>query len=825
MSNFVYKNIDQILSDDFPKRGITTSLTDLELLQKQFVIPEFEKNGIDPITNEKEFFVELHVFLNNLAYVKTNYDVQTYSVIPSDPNPLIQFEVHKDIRDINIPSGEYKVVYNLLRNLVGGNESQSNLFISEVSTDRRELKLSLANPDSELARRQLARFVIETLKPKTFVPPIALNFGENKILDVINVTSDGDPTSFFVKLYEPLPVELDTYFICWVCVRLMKPYIDSVQYIDEQLESPVNYISGPNFEVDYDYWITTETEYKSWSSILSENVQTSEQLVNRYISGSSYPVELNIDFTDFRNFIYYSNARDRVENFIYKMELLEYYRNELNRINSITGSISTNRVKVQMLKDKLISGFDSFEKYLYYNSTGSFNYTYQVSASVVPYPKYELASTASNYHIATKEGKFSFYTSGSNEVLDWIDDILDKADDYDATNYYALARALPDHIRDDSENDDAVRFVNMLGQHFDVILLYIQHLEKKSLREEHPMAGLSQDLIYEVTRNMGWTLTHGTSHKDLWEYALGISGSTEPIWTGKTTVNKYLSKTYEERTKEVWRRILNNLPYIYKTKGTSRGLRALLAAYGIPQTLLTIREFGGPDNADLGIKPRAEWEKHTYFLNFHSSYPLPTQTQYVSVPWERVHGTTGWQYPDAIEFRWKMETSDRYAYSNDPIQTILQKNSGSRVDWFVTAHRTGSDTEKGNLNFYIGDGTTYLTASITNEYLFDDVPLNILIRRSSKNDSTSAEQVYDFILKTQKYGKIAVERSASVVVSGSSIPNTQRAWVSNGTLFIGSGSNSQTSNILSGSIFELRYWSSILQESAFDNHVLAARAY
>lgn len=824
MSNFDYKNIDDIVKDDFPKRGVTISLNDLPSLQRELVVPEFIPDSISPISGERDFKVELHIFTKNLSYIRSVYDIDTYAVLPGT-TPKLQLQVHRDLQEQSLPSSEYRVVYNLIRNMIGGESSPYNLFVSEMSDDRTELRVSLADPNSQIGRDLLANFVLENIRPKTFLPPIVLNFGENKILDVINVTSDGNPTSFFVKLFEPLPVDLDVYYVCWAGVRVMKPYIDTVQLLEESQEQPTPYISGPNFEVDYDYWMTTETNYKSWTEILSENVQTSEQLINKYLSSSGAPVELNVDYTEFRNFVYYSNARDRVENFIYKMELLEDFRNDIDTLQSITGSAQANIVKVTMLRDKVVSGFDGFEKHLYYNSTGSFNYTYQTSASIVPYPKYELDITSSDYHISTKEGKFNFYSSGSAEVTQWVDTLVELADDYDAKNYSALSRSLPDHIREDDQNEQAVMFVNMLGHHFDIMYLYTDHILKKNLREEHPKDGLSQDLIYETTRNMGWTLSHGTSAKDLWEYALGISGSTEPIWTGKTTVDRYLTKSYEERTKEVWRRILNNLPYIYKTKGTSRSIKALLSAYGIPSTLLTIREFGGPDNADLGIKPRALWDKYTYYLNFHSSYPAPPATQYVSVPWEKLAGVNGNQYPDSIEFRWKMESSDIFAYSTSPIQTVLQKNTGSRVDWFVTIHKSGSDADKGNLNFHIGDGTTYLTASITNEYLFDEVPLNLMIHRSQKNDTTSAEQEYTIYLKTAKYGRIAVERSASVIVSGSSIPNTQRAWVSDGTLYIGSGSNPNTNQILSGSIFELRYWTQILNESVFDNHVLAARAY
>ena len=42
-------------------------------------------------------------------------------------------------------------------------------------------------------------------------------------------------------------------------------------------------------------------------------------------------------------------------------------------------------------------------------------------------------------------------------------------------------------------------------------------------------------------------------------------------------------------------RLINNLPYILKTKGTKNSVRALLNCYGIPQSFFKVQEFGGPD--------------------------------------------------------------------------------------------------------------------------------------------------------------------------------------------------------------------------------------
>ena len=1191
MPNFSYKNISEILTTQDPIRGVRILQSDLN---GRIIVPRFSSlnqpdDPFAPYTN-----IEFHAFLPNGAYVDTLYNINYNVVLKENPNgetiKYVVLDIHNDLRDARLIPGPYKVVYNFFRNVIGSSERENRLFISDISSDRKEIKLSLTDPNDLVSRKELSDFVLEYMAGSKYMMPVVLNFGQNNIVHVINVTSDGDPNYFYVRLIDPLPSDLDNFFQCWLGSQIMKPYIDNVIVIRDDIDDMPSYISGPNFDVEYDYWTNSETSYKSWNELLQTNVQTSQEIVNRYLLNSGSYTKLNYDFTQFENFIFYSSAEERIENFYYKIQLIEHYNSELDTLNTYTGSLDLNKTKVKNLREKVVSGFDDFEKWMYYETTASGIYTYQASSSIIPYPKYEV--TSSDYHIATKEGKYKLYAVTSSQVDDWYTNLLDIATDYDMLNENSLHKAIPEYLRDDTDNDQFTTFVNMIGQHFDILYFYTDHILKKNLREEHPKDGLSQDLIFEATKNMGWQLSHGTQTKDLWEYAFGLSGSGEPIWTGKTTISKYHTKTEEERTKEVWRRIFNNLSYIYKTKGTARGIKALLAAYGIPQTILSIREFGGPDNADLGVIPRYEWEKHTYYLNYSGSFSTPTPTQYVRVPWERVNNADGnWQYADTVTFRWKMEPNDYYTHAVDPIQTILQKNSGSKVDWFVDINKTGSNDEYGDLTFHmrgeavtttgdwskisagfnhtaavktdgtlwswglntngqlgqddkvsrsspvqvgsdnnwshvaagdyytiaiktngtlwawgqntsfgelgqgdkvsrsspvqigtdtnwsvvdagnnhvlavkttgtlwawgfngngelgdgtltnrslpvqigtlstwtsvsagsnhgfaikndntlwgwgrggsgelgdnttsnssspiqigtnyskvsaggyytlaiktdgtlwgwgsnnkyqlglgntttysspvqigsgyasvsagpddgsisygtslavktngtmwgwgnnsvgqvgtsinvgsevtsslqigndtnwsvtadgiahgvalktnntlwgwginlygqVGDGTTndssspiqigslisttvdaYKSASITNQYLYDDVPLNIMIRRNTSTDVSSSNQSYDFILKTSKYGKLAIEQSASIYITGSTESAYNKSWVSDGNLFIGSGSNFKTNKMLSGSIFELRYWSKVLDTDSFDNHVLSARSY
>ena len=816
MNNFQYQNIEEILSSSIPIRGSRYTISK----DRRVIVPVLNVKD-DLENNIKKDSFEMHLFYGDGGYVGSLYDVKNWSVDDENDPQNIRLNIKENLNNFLIQPGSYKIVYNFLRNYISSEFSATKLFIAEISNDRKELVLALTNPNDTVELNNLKNFVLEYLKPKTYFPPIVLNFGENKVIDVINVTSDGSETYFYVKLFYPLPLDLGLRYECWLSTQIVKPYIDNIKISSEQVQTvnPENVLRGPNYNVDYSYNTVTETDFKSWNDLLSTNIQTSQEILNKYVYGDNKPIQINIDFTSFSNFCYYSSAVERLNNFVYKMKLLEAYNTQISDLQSYAGSydeIETNIVNVKNLKDKLISGFDEWEKWLYYEQYDYDPFSMETNL-ITPYPKYQVES---NPDIKTKNGNFKFWKTTETPGTNWYNITLELAQYQDTNNSNLLNKVLPTHITDDPNNEQFISFVNMIGQHFDIIYTYNEHILYRYLRKEDPKSGISQDLIQIATKNLGWDLSSNISDKDLWEYALGLNNENDAKYN---ILGEKYNKTEEERTKEVWRRILNNLPYIYGTKGTSRGVRALLAAYGIPQTLLTIREYGGaynPNSYDLG---KNLYEKSTYYLNFEGS--LAGKNQKIELPWEKVNHYDEWKYPDTVTFRWKMQPEKIYSYQSNPIQTILQKSSSNGVDWFVTANKNGTDIEKGTLTFYLASGSTYLSASIYDEYIYEDVPLNIMIKRSVSNDDNSLNQVYDFILKTEKYGKIVVDRKESISVNGGIKPEYNNSWNTDGKLFIGSGSNFETNKTLSGSVFEIRYWSNGLTTSSFDNHVLAARSY
>ena len=74
------------------------------------------------------------------------------------------------------------------------------------------------------------------------------------------------------------------------------------------------------------------------------------------------------------------------------------------------------------------------------------------------------------------------------------------------------------------------------------------------------------------------------------------------------------------KLKEIYKRIYHNLPYLLKTKGTRRGLRALINCFGISDTILKIKEYGG-NKKDQDIIEQIT-PKFNYGFNLNNATPF-----------------------------------------------------------------------------------------------------------------------------------------------------------------------------------------------------------
>ena len=136
----------------------------------------------------------------------------------------------------------------------------------------------------------------------------------------------------------------------------------------------------------------------------------------------------------------------------------------------------------------------------------------------------------------------------------------------------------------------------MVGQHFDQSWLHIKALTENKRAENKLNRGIDKDLVYNALKGLGIQVFDEFENEDLFGYLTGINkdGSLlHQTGSGITLVtasnDNSLPKT--DITKEKWKRIYHNLPYLLKTKGTERGIRALITSYGIPSTILNVKRI------------------------------------------------------------------------------------------------------------------------------------------------------------------------------------------------------------------------------------------
>ena len=163
----------------------------------------------------------------------------------------------------------------------------------------------------------------------------------------------------------------------------------------------------------------------------------------------------------------------------------------------------------------------------------------------------------------------------------------------------------------------------MIAEHFDKIWLYIDHITNQNFADSKLNRGISKDLVYDVLENAGLRVFDQFENENLFSYIsaeVGADGTFQyqaPTSQSMVSASNAGSIPKGDITKEIWKRLHDNLPYLLKTKGTERGMKALMSCYGIPETILHVKEYGGP-NVDKTEFRTFEYPKFSYELGINT---------------------------------------------------------------------------------------------------------------------------------------------------------------------------------------------------------------
>jgi hypothetical protein len=759
-------------------------------------------------------YIEYFIYDNNQTLLSTEYNFSQYTIQNSLPVQndagisQIIIDPEASLISDGFDQGEYITYYNFFNKEIGSELQQ--LYISEISSDRTEIRLNSTSLTIIDLIEQTNNFITQRDNSQYFLD-FYLNFGDNSLSLANNIQlDDTDPNTptILIKLYDALPEDFDLNSLLWVVTSIEEPIAYKVTFEDPifTISDSVS-VKGPNFNLNIKDQVNNSTVSLDYTSLTTTKLSSSFNQLSSLLEEKE--IDINIDYSDFSNFVHFSSVQTRLENFYYKVNLIEQYSSSIATLNNTTNNDTSASIAIYESKiNNLITNFDGYDYYLYYSSGSG------------AWPK------------STTEQPYALYPIGSTEVLTWFGSSVEgnpyyggislSSSQYDNLNQNNLYFSIPEYLRDDVENDQYILFVEMVGQLYDNIWIYYKDVTQKYNADNRLENGISKDIVADAIRDFGIKLYQNSfSNEDLYTAFLGltpdgalfpfpnITGSL-PTPSGFEYVDTLISASndympLDDVNKSLYKRIYHNLPYLLKAKGTLPALRTLITSYGVPDTILKITEFGGKDKVNVN-----DWD---YWENTFNYAYSNTGSASITTNWEL---NSDWNSPDnvpsTVEFRFKIK--DFNLFTSGSPQELWSTNESSTIELLYTGsgHTSGSYSgsimdpyyQYAHLNFY-PDLTNFpnSSASIYLPFLNEDW-WSVMVTRTGD----------DFTLHTGNKIHESGENGTSLgFYSTSSINESSTVWTT-------SINANYLSSSFEGYLQEIRYYNVSLDENAFKDYIM-----
>jgi hypothetical protein len=531
--------------------------------------------------------------------------------------PVIEIDPVQDLQDLGYSSGEFKVQYNIFKNKISG-YPLAELFIKEISPDRTEVRagsVALTNIQIETGSIDL----INSYNSSSYFDPFLLNFSNNQQAIVTNIVLNKVDTGYEIlfKLYDPLDSSISEKTSLWVVEEISTPYMFDIN-LDAILAAPTgSKLRGPNFGNISRFGLNTTT-----TPYLNNFSNNQSGLLNQ---NNTQSISINVNYNSadgsttggFSSFVTFGSALSRIQNFYTKVQQIESYNILISKYTpylSTTSSLQSEINSYSSSINDLITNFDGFENYLYFTS-GSL--TSSAQYGITPYPK---TSNARPYIL---------FPSTSSQAYTWYNASTSSAYNYDANNVNYFKYSVPSYVIDDTDNANYLTFLNMMGQYFDNIWIYVKSITDINQANNNLNIGISKDVVYNLLQSLGIGIFNSFGDQSVAQYLLGAntgsayySGSLVDFSATSSYLNNIPKK---DILAESYKRIYHNLPLLLQRKGTVAGLRTLLSTFGIPNqdyyniysgsvtssyytptgsnlitaSVLTINEYGGATKTEM----------------------------------------------------------------------------------------------------------------------------------------------------------------------------------------------------------------------------------
>lgn len=593
----------------------------------------------------------------------------------------------ENIKSANLEGSDVLLHYKFLNTVLSSQKFGGDLFIKEISPDRTEIRLlSSQLTDEELILAGNA-FAAKLSQESSFIDFYLYN--QEDFIPCLNIKTDSSKgASIILKLADALPTSYSVNSTLALVEDISEPitFECTAEILEDKKVLPR--LKGPNFAVEVSEQKSNSTEYFNYNELFSFPLTGSYYELYSLFNDSS--AQISINHNDYSDFIHFSSAEERLRNFKYKLDLIHSYEDSMYSA-SLSGrnlqGISGSKDYYQGLISGIVNNFDHYDRYLYYESGSN------------SWPK----SNSTKPHLPIR--------STESDSITWYANQITSASNYDASNFDILTNTIPTFLREDSNNEPYLMFIHMIAQHFDNLWIYFKAVSDKYDADNRLNFGISKDLVKDAIESFGIKLYDSNSSlENLFASFVGETYNTgsEAISSVVTALsgssNSYLQPVSKDAyQKEIYKRIYHNLPHLLKTKGTQRGLRALITCFGIPDDILEIR-----------YAPGVKIQDEDYF----------GPTPYVSQSNGGIRVDNSGSFTTGSTLSSETSVIDkRYKYSEDSHEVHVGFNLNKQINDRLRAATTGSF----NIDDYIGDprfaqdSKYFALDKITSKVLSEDI--------------------------------------------------------------------------------------------------------
>ena len=737
------------------------------------------------IANVKRFIddknKELKEFQQALGLTLTQHNISDFFTVSDN---YIHFNRDKFI-DKYYPelSGKLRLNFNFLKT-IASNESFTDLILFEASTSRSECRIKYINKEKFDFNSKMKHLesVDMSISQQFYV-----NFGNGNLFLILN-THIEESDSIILKLYDPLPSSIEDKSLCYLCEKIINSYVlifdRDIRLIDEiELQFLV-----PNFSIKTKQEIKLSPSFRNLDSLVSA---ANKSTVLSFLSSSSD--ELKINYNDYSNFVFYSSAAKRLENFKYKLNKLEDYQSDFlanSTLNQLYPETYSSSLRLTSNINEIKSRFTLYEKYLYYESssysTGSYGEFFENS-----WPK---SSTTKPYGL---------YSISSSKADTWYSSQLYSSSLYDSRNLNYIKKTIPEFIQDDDSNSEYITFVDMVGEFFDETFFYIKNLTNRNVNRLSKDDGMSTMVVANLLNQFGTSLMIDFDNIELSELFMNYDSSGNFISTGLNP------RAIKDQKNVLYKKYINNLMYFLKTKGTINNLHSLTNMFGIDRDYYEIREFGGPDIKRRQFNSQSIDTPSLEYLNLEYSLGM-AGSQNIKLLWRDSDS----KKPDSIIFKFKLNS----------ITPTSQSLFESKNKFAVIAEKTTTSGDSGKLKFLLTGSSGIRSASTSELPIFDGNFWNVLLQRSVSTSGTNSNQTYTLKTNKVKFDRINNYVSSSLQITGSLTSSYNGSYNESTDFYV--GSVLPTSSFLSvsplvGNVSDLKFYRGVLRDDIFKQHSLA----